>query len=495
MQTAQTASADRRVEAALHVLVWTALYALPVALALRPLVDPDIWWHLRAGQWIVEHGTLPATDPFSQYGVDSGKPWVAYSWLFEVLVYELHRTLGFPGLFLFRAVMTLLVVLALHRLAAKRASNFAAAALLTGVAVLGLLPMLTERPWLFTLLFGALTLDVVLDLREGRTGPMTWLLPPLYALWANLHVQFVYGLFLLGLAVAAAVLDGWLGLGRGAKGAARAWSRPWWLLAGLTAACALATLANPYHVRLYEAVFDHATQKKALVYVAEMRALEFRDPWDWCLPVAVAAAAFALGRRQRLSSFDVLLLAASSWFAFRARRDIWFPVLAALAIVSTTHPAAAAARPFLPSRRQGLAVALLALPLWAAYWSFCHTGSGFRATLEANYPVGAVEHVKRQRYDGPLFNHYNWGGFLMWEMPDRLVSMDGRANLHGDDRLDASFRTWAALPEWEDNPDLRRAGLVIAGTQEPLTSLLAKDPRFRRVYQDAVATVFVARKS
>ncbi len=74
--------------------------------------------------------------------------------------------------------------------------------------------LMNERPWLFTLLFFTLTLDSVLDLRAGRSGPSIWILPILYALWANLHIQFIYGLFILGLACAAPCIDRLLGRGR-----------------------------------------------------------------------------------------------------------------------------------------------------------------------------------------------------------------------------------------------------------------------------------------
>ena len=77
-----------------------------------PLVDPDIWWHLRTGQWIVEHAQVPATDPFSAYGM--GNHWVAYSWLFEVLVYGLFTKFGLMGILVFTVAMSLLIALALH---------------------------------------------------------------------------------------------------------------------------------------------------------------------------------------------------------------------------------------------------------------------------------------------------------------------------------------------------------------------------------------------
>src|SRR6266511_2019611 len=191
----------------LRVLIWVVLYTLPAAVALLPVLDYDTWWHLRTGQWVVEHGAVPATDPFSQHGLETGKTWIAYSWLYEVLFYLLYQGLGYSGIFLGRAVLTLAVVAVLHRLIARRESRFVVAMGLMGAALLAMLPLLTDRPWMFSILFSALTLDVVLDLRNGAPTRRMWLLPLLFALWANIHIQFVHGLFLLGLACGAPLLD------------------------------------------------------------------------------------------------------------------------------------------------------------------------------------------------------------------------------------------------------------------------------------------------
>jgi hypothetical protein len=311
----------------LLVLVWSALYALPAAIALLPILDYDLWWHLRTGQWIVASATVPATDPFSQYGLVSGEPWFAYSWLFEVLAFGLYRALGYEGIFLGRAVMAVAIMLALHRLVARREPRFLVAAVLTGLAVLALLPLLTDRPWLFTVLLATLTLDVILDLRAGRPARRVWLLPVLFALWANLHIQFIYGLFILGLACAAPLCDRVLGREPVSVGADRAFTVRWWKLLGVTAACAAATLLTPYHVHVYGVILEYATHGVPLQEVAEFQALRFRDPWDWCVLALGATAAFALGRRRRFSAFDVLLLASAAVFTFRGRRDIWFLVL------------------------------------------------------------------------------------------------------------------------------------------------------------------------
>ena len=282
-----------------RLLILIALYAIPAIAVVQPVGDFDIWWHLRTGQWIVEKSAVPLTDPFSSFG--QGKPWVAYSWLFEVLVYGLYTRIGLYGIVLFRALMALAIAVAVHCLVAKREPRFLVATVLAALAFLALAPLMIERPWLFTILFFTLTLGAILDLRAGRHSVQVWVLPIVYVLWANLHIQFVYGLFVLGLACTAPVLDCLIGRGQSGRPAGAYASREWWQLVALSLACAAATLVNPYHTRLYAVVLDYATQPAAFKLVSEHRAMDFRGSVDWIVLGLAGSAAFALGRRATAS--------------------------------------------------------------------------------------------------------------------------------------------------------------------------------------------------
>src|SRR5262245_9169499 len=92
-----------------QALLVFAFFMAATLQSLHPqvLTDPDLWWHLRTGQWIVEHRELPQTDPFSLYG--QGRPWVAYSWLFELLLFGLYRLFGLAGPVFFTAGMWLAI--------------------------------------------------------------------------------------------------------------------------------------------------------------------------------------------------------------------------------------------------------------------------------------------------------------------------------------------------------------------------------------------------
>jgi hypothetical protein len=476
------------------VLVWS-LYAIPIVVAVRPvgvpLLDPDVWWHLRVGEWVIEHQSVTANDPFSLPG--QAKSWVAYSWLYEVVLYGLHSAFGLAGIILYRVIFSLAIVAAVHALVCRVQRNFLIATALTGVATIALAALFSERPWLITILFSTITLHAILCLRQSGAPPRwVWLLPILYVLWANVHIQFVYGLFLLALGCAAPLVDGYLRRPRD-ETAASAWSRRWYQLVILAAACFLATFINPYHARIYGVVLEYASQPGAFQFVNELRALEFREPCDWIVLALTGGACWMLGKR-RASAFEVMLLVSTAWFAFRARRDLWFVLLADLAILGSLRARVTEQSRNSLDKGQWAFVCLALAALTAVFaWGRDLSPAGLQRNVEKAFPVEAARMVAKEGYPGPLFNDFNWGGYFIWSLPHLPVSIDGRTNLHGDERILRFGRTWAGAPGWREDEDLANAGVVIAPVESPLVSLLLTDPRFERVHRDDLACVFVRR--
>ena len=136
------------------------------AMTLRPVADPDFWWHLRSGQWIVETGAIPHTDPFSHTNL--GKPWIAHEWLSEVIIYGLYRLGGLPLLiFTFGTVITIAFGLVYLRSPGK--PYIAGFALLLGA--LATAPTWGVRPQMFSLLLGSLFLYLLDRFQEtNRTS-------------------------------------------------------------------------------------------------------------------------------------------------------------------------------------------------------------------------------------------------------------------------------------------------------------------------------------
>src|SRR3569833_1110290 len=95
------------------VQVAASLGALAVLLALGPVLDADLGFHLRAGAWILEHRALPWTDPFAQ----QARPWFEYAWAYDLLVHALESAWGLRGIVAYRVGMTVLIAWAVWRAA------------------------------------------------------------------------------------------------------------------------------------------------------------------------------------------------------------------------------------------------------------------------------------------------------------------------------------------------------------------------------------------
>lgn len=466
----------------------TLVYLLPSVQAMLPVDDPDVWWHLRTGEWIVRAGWVPTTDPFSSFGYQ--KPWIAYSWLFELILYGVHSVFGLQGIVFFTVTLALLIALALHRLVRGAKLSFRAEIIITAMGLACMKSLMSPRPWLFSIVFLIIELDLLLEFRRsGAIRPLYWL-PILFCLWANIHVQFVYGLAVLFLVVAEPLIirlvcspatadPKFPGVGRGSV--------------IVLALSMIATVATPYHVFIYRPIFEYATQTAVFQNIAELHPLFFRNPVDWIFLALMLTASCVLGWRRETGPFPYLLLALGAFLSFRARRDVWVGAVAAVAVVSNRRVIQVAADHLEFTAAKILAVVLsIAIALVGIARLRTITERELQAHVRKTFPVDAVAFVRGQNFTPPLYNYLDWGGFLIWSLPEFKVSMDGRTNLQGEKRIEANLAVWAGHQGWASDTELVRAKLIIAELGRPLTALLRGDTRFRLVYEDKTAVVFVA---
>ena len=457
------------------LLPLAALVGVGVAFGLGPVIDNDLGFHLQTGAWIRAHHAFPQTDPFSQDGAQ--RIYLAYGWLFDLLVSGLHSAFGLRGLVLYRSVLAGALGAALWRLARARSGNSAFVPAL--MALVAMRPCVTERPWLFTLLFTALTLDALIRLRDSKLRH-AWHLLPIFVLWVNVHVQFIYGLALVGLACVCAL-----------------WERRenFRHLVLLTLACTASTLLNPYGWRIWATIAHLARQTSVFGQVLELSPPTFVDPEDWVI-LAMSLVGLAMMVRQKpRPKFELLAMLMALGLGARAERDTWLPAMVALPMIAELR----VPRPELPlAARTALqllatAAATLAFTVLVAA-AMAQREPKLQAALAESFPVAAAEKIRESHWSGPLYNDFNWGGFLIWQLPEQPVAMDGRTNVYADAEIAAHLHTWRGLDTpatWD--PRLKAAKLVLASLDAPLTAQLRESPDFAVAYEDAIAVVFVRR--
>ena len=455
------------------------------------VLDLDIWWHLKVGDWIVQHLSVPHTGILSRTAAN--RLWVAYSWGYEVMLSRAYAWFGLLGVGVFGTLLTMAIAFAVYWMARQLSRRFWISCLLAAVTCSAFLFDMMPRPVFLSIVLFALTLTLILKAqRTGRTQTLYWL-PLIFLCWANLHIQFIYGLFLVGLFLGVNLVErGATRLGIEARFLAPP-TLPAGALAVVFCACVIATLIGPNSYHLYGAIANYSRAKVPYSMIMELQPLSFRAYSNYVELLIAGAAFYTVGWRKRIDLFKLALLVISSVVAFRTMRDAWFLCIPAAACLAD-KPVEDSERELqeTPFELAGVfAMAALAMLLFARETEF--TNRGLDRAITGTFPVKAVNFLRRNPQPGLLYNTFDWGGFLMWYMPQSPVAIDGRNDLYGDEIDERFFRTQSGDLSYKTDPSLNESGVILLRKTDGLVFSLNLDPNYERIYQDELAVVFVRR--
>lgn len=451
------------------------------------VLDLDVWWHLSVGDWILRHHAFPHSGILSRTAANH--PWMAYSWAYEVLLASFYDSFGFVGMALLGTAVTMAVAIVVFCMLHRISGRFWRSWILTITACSAFLFNIMPRPVFFSMALFALTLMLIFEAQNsGRLRPLYWL-ALIFIVWANSHIQFVYGLFAVGLLAGVSLLQhAALNLGI-YPGSLRKPELPAAPLLGIVVCCAAATCLGPYSYHLYALLPDYSSSKIFYTMIQEMQALSFQGVSHFLELLLACAAFFAIGWRQKLDPYRLLLLVTASVLAFRMTRDAWLLCITAVAVIADSPaPENNRDRSVSLSEWTGVGIAAVFL-LFLAARNTDFNQRGLDRAISSRFPVDAVNFIRKHPVPGPLYNNFDWGGFLIFYLPEYPVSVDGRGDLYGDDFCEKLYATESAEPSYVQDPYLNEAGLVILKNTVPLSRLLPTDQRFRVIYHDEVATV------
>ncbi len=462
-----------------------ALFVGLFAMAARNVTDPDIWWHLKTGQYIAEHRTVPHADPFSY--TRAGQPWVAHEWLSELLLYELERTTGSAGLILiFAAVLTAAFFLLYLR--CGPATYVAGVAAL--VAAWATVPLWGVRPQVLSLLLTSLWL-LILD-RSERNPNLLWWTLPLTLLWVNLHAGFAVGLALSALYLAGEWIE---------RALSRSPQRP----SGLRIAALIFLLdllivpLNPNGLRMFSYPIETLRSPAMQKYIAEWASPNFHHPEHWpFLLIVLATFATLSWSRLELRPRDLLLLLVSLYAALVSIRLIPLFVLIAAPLVARRLGHWPRSDEGSPQPAAHVLLNGLILLVMAAFAAF-HASHVIQRQAQVEierFPARAVVFLQNHPPSRRIFNHYDWGGYLIWKLyPSTPVFIDGRADLYGRQLFDQFAETYQFKGAWQQ--PFQRWGIdtVIVPPASPLATGLRSCPGWTVSYEDPQAVVLTASPS
>lgn len=452
------------------------------------LTDPDTYLHLAIGRWILEHGAVPTTDPFSHSM--PGAAWTAHEWLSGLVLAGLYYVAGWTGLVVVTALLFAGTLAYVMRFLLARMEPVHAL-LITAFAGSMLMSHLLARPHVLIWPLLAVWVGSLVDAGEQGRGPPWWLLP-LMVLWANLH-----GSFTLGLALGAALaLDAVLICPLGQRRAVA------WRWAGFVGLAVAAAMITPSGWRGLWFTVHMMQMTYGLDVITEWRSPDFHQPQVLELWLMLMLAIACAGR-MRLPWLRLLLVLGLTHLALKHQRHVSIlglvtPFLIATPLARHWRATAGAGRDAESLDRVFRALAAPAQPGAVAVAALLATlliGTALQsdrfAPVAASTPETAVQAAVRAGVVGPVFNSYRFGGYLIYSgVP---VFIDGRADMYGDAMVKRQLDA-VSMGKPDDLPRLLedyRIGWTLLEADTPALALLDRMPGWRRIHTDAVAVVHV----
>lgn len=175
-------------------VLWLLVAILIGVHLTAPLIDPDLWWHLVVGRWILSHHDIPHVDYWNMFA--HGSPWRAYSWSSEVIYAVVEAWWGLLGLAWLKMAIAISLAVAFQSIFSALSGSCFIGCLLGVLTVSGFIEHYTLRPqalsWLF---FGAVLLVADRCARLGVSARRCIFLAVLGSFWTNTHLSSIVGVF------------------------------------------------------------------------------------------------------------------------------------------------------------------------------------------------------------------------------------------------------------------------------------------------------------
>lgn len=496
--------------------------------------DFDLWWHLKSGELIVRTGSLPSSDIFSYTTVtpksllrvgladnplkrqpSSSKYWHANltnSWLGQVFFYLSYRLGGLKGIGILKSLVFVITYLILY-LAMLRRGAYPVVSLL----VLALIAYIGKdfnysRPQFFSFLMFALLFYIMADCKRG--GKLFYLLPLILLIWANIHGAYVLGVIVILLFAGSETTLHVLGKISGWK-IVCSQPRRIRLLLIIAVLSAIASMVNPntffpflevlaVKKSIFAGIEEYARPQLyeyhaywfllLLVWICLLLRLRHFDLTDFLLLLFLTIASqmgiraiifFALGAGVLAAQYlsDIFTWLGERKFLTRLRQWSRIPVI-------------------VPSTLFQIAVAAILVTLLVQTIA---DGNVMKFEIkEQTYPAKAVRFLQQHALKGRMFNPYNWGGYLIWNLPKYKVFIDGRclseiAYLHYSEIIAAvpGKGKHGNQPLWQYLLDAYGVNFILTnavdnnGNIVPLAYKMMTDPGWQVIHQDGRALIFL----
>ena len=456
--------------------------------------DGDLGRHITIGNYILDTGIIPTRDIFSN--TLPGQRLVPHEWLAEVIFALAHRVMGLSGDVFVAALLGAFTILIVYQELIKR-GNFRLVALFVAawVTVVSSVHWLA-RPHMFTFFFVALW-TYGLERFYKNEKIKSWIFPLLMLVWVNTHGAFIAGFVVLG----TYIVD-WLWeflQGRGTKEMGKQL-----LLIGILSFAM--TFINPAGIYLWGTSVGYVGNNFMTSHTVEYLSPDFHEKDVWPFMFMVAFALFALMQERKLQVREALLLAGWTILSLYSVRNMpLFAVITAPIYSALIQPWAEKMFNWLkqasgPRESENVLrgyvwivvpILFFGIVLWRGI-PIDQKGTG-NIFLPNKMPVQAVNWLQKNPQDGKMFNHFIWGGYILYRMwPNEKVFIDGQTDFYGEALMRQYFDVINVNTNWEKILDQYQVSWLIIPRDETLAKYLysVDDDPWHVIYEDDTAVIF-----
>ncbi|HTB14712.1 MAG TPA: hypothetical protein VK752_24235 [Bryobacteraceae bacterium] len=469
------------------------------------LADADIGWHIRTGEWILDHHAVPHQDLYSFS--KSGAPWYAWEWGSDVIYGSLHRAAGLKGVVLLAGVIIALFAWTLLRRMVGRGVHLLWAMVVSLLGVGAASIHFLARPHLFTLAFlsGAVWM-IELDRRESTaaSAKRLWLLVPLTVVWTNLHGGFLALIAVLGLTAVGFAIEAIL------QGKLRRQDFQRAIRYGvLAAACAAASLINPYGYRLHQHVAEYLRSDWIRNTIQEFQSPIFRSEnvlqFEALMLVGLIATGLLFRRGRIVEGLWIVYFAHMSLGSVRHVPifvTVCAPVIAAELSDWWRAWTAGAKKSSLAGIVNQMSGDLESSFLRVSAWPFLLVGTlvAMGAPIKwpkdfpsLIFPTKMIHEHSAQILNQRLLTTDQWGDYLIYLNPQQKVYVDGRSDFYGAEIGNEYLKLTGGQWNWEQIMKKNEFTSVLLPTELPICQLLKRDPEWR-VEEDSGKTILLVHR-
>ena len=460
------------------------------------LTDGDTGYHIRAGEYIVEHLAVPKQDIFSFLSPQFR--WTVHEWLSEVIMAVIHSAFGLTGVVVFFSFLLALTHFILYKALRAYSDDIILVTALTSLATATSSSHWLARPHLFSLMLTLVWYRLLNDYQYKGKNTLFYL-PALMLVWVNLHGGFIIGLLLVGIYLGGNLIE-WTTEQPSSANPGREKAKQL-LVIGLL--CLATCLVNPQGFKILLFPFEITSNRFLMDNVAEFLSPNFHQALPFKYMLLAAVAIFAISRIP-LNPIELALLLLMTYMSLYSVRYVsLFAIMVSYPLLRVSESLVRRLPPRLftwyQKRNENLAImeSRMIASLWPALGIslvivLSATGAVRFQFAETVFPVAAVNFIKEEKISGNMFSNDEFGDYIIYAAwPEYRVFMDGRSDMYGEKVIKEYLKIARVEPGWEDIIRKHDITTIMFNTKSALSAALMEHKDWHPIYADKLATIFI----